>query len=166
MSSNATWNSEAREGARGEALVRSILEAAGATVRQAAGNHPQYDLMARWPQIEWEGGWAEAQVEVKTQLRAERYNSVLVETEVCGHPDGIRHPGKTASVWVFVVGRDGRTPERILFMNARELGEHVDYIEQTRGLSNALRGSHPGRGARVYFAGPNVVVEERDQGQQ
>ena len=151
MSTTASWNSEAREGALGEAFVRQTLEEIGVIVEQAEGNHPAWDLRARLPHLESEGGWLDVLIEVKTQLRSQRYGSVLVETEVRGRPDGIRNERKTAHVWAFVVGRDGRTPERILFMNAKELAEHVDWVEKTRGLSLAPRGSHPGRGARVYF---------------
>jgi hypothetical protein len=100
------------------------------------------------------------QTEVKTQLRALAYGSVFVETEVRGRPDGIRHPAKTADWWAFVIGRDGATPERIIFVRATDLHRLVDRIEATRGLSEAPSGSHPGRGARVYL-GELVGLEDR-----
>jgi hypothetical protein len=159
MSRNTSWRSEASEGDQGEEIVKARLEAAGATVFQAHGNHPQYDLMARWPVPGDPGEWREITVEVKTQLRSEAYGSMVVETEVRGHLDGIRHPEKQATLWAFVVGRDGHTPERVLFMGAGELGEHVDWIEAERGLTALPRGSHPGRGVRVYFDDVETIFE-------
>jgi hypothetical protein len=159
MSRSATWKSEAREGGQGKAIVREILEANGAVVFQAHGNHPAYDLVARWPVRGEPGEWREIAVEVKTQLRSEAYRSMVVETEVRGHRDGIRHAEKEATVWAFVVGHDGHTPERVLFMGANELAEHIDWIEAERGLTALPRGSHPGRGARVYFEDVDVIFE-------
>jgi hypothetical protein len=93
----------------------------------------------------------ETQTEVKTQLRALQYGSVFVETEVRGRPDGIRHPQKTAQWWLFVIGRDGITPERVIMLRATDLARLVDRIEATRGLSEAPSGDYPGRGARVFL---------------
>jgi hypothetical protein len=120
------------------------------------GYMPQFDLDLKRGEIGEklaEALLTEAmQPEVKTQLRAIAYGSVFVETEVRGRPDGIRHPAKTADWWVFVLGRDGVTPERAVMLRATDLARLVDRIEATRGLSEAPSGSHPGRGARVYLA--------------
>jgi hypothetical protein len=151
MSTSSSWRSQASEGARGEAIVKALLEAQGATVRQATGNHPQWDLEATWPD------GSVHTFEVKTQLRSEHYGSVLVETEVRDRPDGIRHPSKSAMFWAFVSGSDGRTPNRVTIMASPELARHVDHVEATRGLSRAPSGSHPGRGARVFFRDVDVI---------
>jgi hypothetical protein len=122
---------------------------------RARGYAPQFDLDLKRGEIGedlTEALLTDAmQTEVKTQLRALQYGSVFVETEVRGRLDGIRHPAKTADWWAFVIGRDGATPERIIFVRATNLAHLVDRIEATRGLSEAPSGSHPGRGARVYL---------------